>query len=317
MKFKDCRADRHADHRRRRSRAGRRHRRGQGPALRRAPRGGRRRRRASARSLPRRDSAGREPAGRGGHLRLGRHADAVAPGRPARAVARLRARGARPPGRGPRRCRPRTSPRPTAGRRASTRPRRRPGGAAATSTRRRLDRRSSPTPGSTPSTTATSSRSRPTAVLGAAHPHRPAGRARCGKGCTTGESRSACCRTRSGPATTTASVFERDGVLDLLDADVYSSARSHLVKPHPEAFLAVCRELGVEPRRGRLRRRPRVRGRARAAAGGHARDLGAALATSPLSQRVARDADARRRAAPAARRARHRRRLVRGGLSRS
>jgi putative hydrolase of the HAD superfamily len=43
-------------------------------------------------------------------------------------------------------------------------------------------------------------------------------------------------------------VFERDGVLDLLDADVYSS-EIHVVKPHPEAFLAVCDALGVAPER--------------------------------------------------------------------
>ncbi|MFQ6170302.1 HAD family hydrolase [Oryzobacter sp. R7] len=43
-------------------------------------------------------------------------------------------------------------------------------------------------------------------------------------------------------------IFERDGVLDLLDADVYSSEIDH-VKPHPEAFLAACRALGVEPSR--------------------------------------------------------------------
>ncbi len=41
-------------------------------------------------------------------------------------------------------------------------------------------------------------------------------------------------------------IFERDGVLDLIDADVYSSEIDH-VKPHPEAFRAACRALGVEP----------------------------------------------------------------------
>ena len=43
-------------------------------------------------------------------------------------------------------------------------------------------------------------------------------------------------------------IFQRDGVLDLLDADLYSSEIEH-VKPHPEAFRAICRELEVEPRR--------------------------------------------------------------------
>jgi putative hydrolase of the HAD superfamily len=41
-------------------------------------------------------------------------------------------------------------------------------------------------------------------------------------------------------------VFQRDGVLDLLDGDVYSS-EIHVVKPHPEAFLAACAAVGVTP----------------------------------------------------------------------
>lgn len=41
-------------------------------------------------------------------------------------------------------------------------------------------------------------------------------------------------------------VFERDGVLDLIDADVYSSELAW-TKPHPEAFLAAATALGVEP----------------------------------------------------------------------
>jgi putative hydrolase of the HAD superfamily len=41
-------------------------------------------------------------------------------------------------------------------------------------------------------------------------------------------------------------VFQRDGVLDLLDGDVYSS-EIHVVKPHPEAFLAACAAVDVEP----------------------------------------------------------------------
>ena len=43
-------------------------------------------------------------------------------------------------------------------------------------------------------------------------------------------------------------VFERDGVLDLLDADVYSSEIA-VTKPHAEAFGAVCSALGVHPTR--------------------------------------------------------------------
>lgn len=41
-------------------------------------------------------------------------------------------------------------------------------------------------------------------------------------------------------------VFQRDGVLDLLDGDVYSS-EIHVVKPHREAFLAACAAVEVEP----------------------------------------------------------------------
>lgn len=41
-------------------------------------------------------------------------------------------------------------------------------------------------------------------------------------------------------------VFQRDGVLDLVDGDVYSS-ELHVVKPHPEAFLAACAAVGVQP----------------------------------------------------------------------
>ena len=41
-------------------------------------------------------------------------------------------------------------------------------------------------------------------------------------------------------------VFARDGVLHLIDADLYSSEIEH-VKPAPEAFQAICAALGVEP----------------------------------------------------------------------
>lgn len=41
-------------------------------------------------------------------------------------------------------------------------------------------------------------------------------------------------------------IFERDGVLDLLDGDVYSSEIEH-VKPHPRAFEAACAAVGVAP----------------------------------------------------------------------
>lgn len=41
-------------------------------------------------------------------------------------------------------------------------------------------------------------------------------------------------------------VFARDGVLDLIDADVYSS-EIHVTKPHAEAFRTVCSALDVDP----------------------------------------------------------------------
>ena len=41
-------------------------------------------------------------------------------------------------------------------------------------------------------------------------------------------------------------LFERDGVLDLLDADVYSSEIPY-AKPHPEAFRLACAAVGVAP----------------------------------------------------------------------
>jgi len=41
-------------------------------------------------------------------------------------------------------------------------------------------------------------------------------------------------------------VFERDGVLDLIDADIYSSELAW-TKPHPGAFRAAAAALGVEP----------------------------------------------------------------------
>jgi putative hydrolase of the HAD superfamily len=41
-------------------------------------------------------------------------------------------------------------------------------------------------------------------------------------------------------------VFERDGVLELIDADVYSSEIAW-TKPHPQAFRTAAAALGVEP----------------------------------------------------------------------
>ena len=41
-------------------------------------------------------------------------------------------------------------------------------------------------------------------------------------------------------------IFERDGVLDLIDGDVYSSEIDH-VKPAPEAFRAACAAVDADP----------------------------------------------------------------------
>ena len=41
-------------------------------------------------------------------------------------------------------------------------------------------------------------------------------------------------------------IFARDGVLELIDGDAYSS-ELHVVKPHAGAFEAVCKALDVAP----------------------------------------------------------------------
>ena len=65
-------------------------------------------------------------------------------------------------------------------------------------------------------------------------------------------------------------VFRRDGVLDLIDAAVYSS-EIPWTKPHPEAFLVAIVAVGVDdPAALRVRGRPALRRRARRQAGGHA-----------------------------------------------
>ena len=89
-------------------------------------------------------------------------------------------------------------------------------------------------------------------------------------------------------ASTTASVFERDGVLDLLDADVYSSEIALDVKPHPEAFRAAAGALGVEPGAAVVRRRPAVRGRARPPAGRACAPSGCRTREIPAAQQVSR-----------------------------
>ena len=105
-------------------------------------------------------------------------------------------------------------------------------------------------------------------------------------------------------------VFARDGVLDLLDADVYSS-EIHVVKPHPEAFRVACEAVGVG-----------ARGRRSTSATASSRtstvpqQVGMRAILVPHSDIPARAADAGRRRPgrgrpPAARRRRHRRPLER------
>ena len=255
---------------------GRRHRRGQGP---RAPASAPTSRSptSSTPSSPRSAGPGREPgppARRGGHLRLGRHADALARGRPARAVAGLRPRGARPARRRPRACPPTTSPRPTRSRCASTRPR-----SAAWSAGRDDARRAPRSPTSSreagvdAGTTGTTWRSRHTGGSGSRTPSPTRRCGRCGRGCAQRGIRVGVLSNTIWTPRLPPEVFERDGVLDLLDGDVYSS-EIDVRKPHPEAFRAACDARRRRRReRARLRRRPALRGRPRPAAGRHARHL--------------------------------------------
>ena len=72
-------------------------------------------------------------------------------------------------------------------------------------------------------------------------------------------------------------IFIRDEVFDLIDGAVYSS-EIPWVKPHPEAFLAAMRAIGVtRSGRVRVRRRPALRRRARGQERGDARRAGAEL----------------------------------------
>ena len=241
---------------------------------------------------------------RRGHLRLGRHADAVAHDRPARAVGAY-TRVVRP---GP-------------GRRA---------GADAARGRERGLARGSRAPALTARSTTSSGRSGiepsgPAPRDGAAPPTTRSGRRtrtstrtrrRCWRRCARAASRSACCRTRSGRATYHEEVFRRDGVLDLIDGAVYSS-EIPWTKPHPEAFRAAMAAVGVDdPAQVRLRRRPAVRRRPRRQGGRHARGARAAQRDPGRPAGPHRGRAGRGRAA-ARRPARGRRRLARRGRSRA
>ena len=71
-------------------------------------------------------------------------------------------------------------------------------------------------------------------------------------------------------------LFERDGVLDLVDADVYSSEIALGEAAPARSSSTACATGGRRAGSRRLRRRPRLRGRARPAVGRDARDPGAA-----------------------------------------
>ena len=183
------------------------------------------------------------------------------------------------------------------------------GGVGARPRRGRLGRASttsSPRPGSSPTTRAPWRASPHTRRSGSRTPGPTRRCGHSGKGCATTGSGSACCRTRSGPGTTTAACFERDGVLDLVDADVYSS-ETPWVKPHPEIFRDGLRGgLGVEPARCVYvgdRGFEDVHGPQSVGM----RAILVPHSDIPASQQVASRRDARRRGPRAARRPRHRR----------
>ena len=97
-------------------------------------------------------------------------------------------------------------------------------------------------------TTGTTWRSRRTGASGSRTPSPTRRCARCGRGCTTRGIKVGVLSNTIWTREYHRGIFERDGVLDLLDADLYSSEIDH-VKPHPEAFRAICRALDVAPRR--------------------------------------------------------------------
>ena len=76
-----------------------------------------------------------------------------------------------------------------------------------------------------------------------------------------GDQGRACSRTRSGRGSGTRGSSERDGVLDLIDGDVYTS-EIPWTKPSPRAFGAAMEAVGRHrPGPLRLRRRPALRRR--------------------------------------------------------
>ena len=198
---------------------------------------------------------------RGRHLRLGRHPDALARGRPHRRVVRVRQR-VRPPAR----CQPRRAP-VRRGDRALAGPapqrgqhrRRAPGPDAS----RLRDRPAQCPPPGGPG--------RAPPFLGPAHRRRPRRRAASG-----GPARA---RIRIGvlsntlwPRTHHEAVFARDGLLELIDGAVYSSELP-VGKPHEDAFVAALRAVGVDdPARAVFVGDRRVGRRARCPAGRDARD---------------------------------------------
>ena len=237
------RADRRPHHRRGRQGPRRRHDRGQGPPHRRA-RGGRRPTTLVDHVVRARAAPEADRGDRGRHLRLGRHPHPLARRRLPRRVA-----GARPGG-GERR---RTTTHVTRG--GCTRPATRSGAAAATTSRARRSRTSSPRPGST----TTRSCSTPTTSSGSRTPTPTPRSGRCSRRCAPTGSRSACSPTRSGRGSGTRASSSATACDHLIDGDVYTS-EIPWTKPSPRAFAAAMEAVGVDrPGPLRLRRRPALR----------------------------------------------------------
>ena len=250
-------------------------------------------------------------AARGGHLRLGRHADAVARRRPAAAVAGLRPRGARPAGRGPGDARRRPRRGRLAGRCASTQAEERAW------SRGRETHESASIEAILADAGVDAAHDRHLLALAAyrrfwePHTHtdpqvRPLWEGLHDRGLKVGVlSNTIWSRDYHRE------VFQRDGVLDLVDGDVYSS-EIHVVKPHAEAFLR-----GLRGGRGRARVR-----RSTSATGSFEdvhgpqqvgmRAIWVPHSDIPGHQQVAVDVDPGRAGPRAARHPRDRRRLARG-----
>ena len=252
------------------------------------------------------DTGGQRRQRRRGHLRLGRHDHALAHRRhrpssgassPASTTRRGRAGSRRRAG----------HPHLGGGERPA-------GPAAATRAPRPASRTSSPRPGSSPTTRAPWRASPRTRRSGSRTPGPTLQIRPLWEGLRDNEIRVGVLSNTIWSREYHRGLLARDGVLDLVDADVYSS-ETPWVKPQPGDLP---RRLAADRRRAgavRVRRRPRVRGRARPAVGGDARDPGAAQ-RHPGEPAGASRRDPGRRGPRAARRPRHRRCAGTGGADR-